>query len=52
MGPVIDPKMCNLREIIGFLVKIQLYLNLYALKMTVRVITQHTPNYVENCSEH
>ena len=35
MGPVIDPNMCNLREIIGFLVKIQLYLNLYALKMTV-----------------
>ena len=35
MGPVIDPKMCNLLEIIGFLVKIQLYLNLYALKMNV-----------------
>ena len=31
----IDPKMCNLWEIIGFFVKIQLYLNLYALKMTV-----------------
>ena len=35
MCPVIDPKMCNLREIIGFLVKIQLHLNLYALKITV-----------------
>ena len=35
MGPVIDPKMCNLQEKIGFLVKIQLYLNMYALKMTV-----------------
>ena len=28
MGHVIDLKMCNLREIIGFLVKIQLYVNL------------------------
>ena len=35
MGPVIDPKMRNLQEIIRVLVKIQLYLNLYALKMTV-----------------
>ena len=35
MGSVIDPKMRNLQEIIGFLVKIQLYLNLYGLKMTV-----------------
>ena len=43
--------MCNLPEIIGFLIKIQLYLNLYALK-NERVITQHTPNCVENCSEH
>ena len=34
MGPVIDPKMGNLEKIIGFLTKIQLYLNLYALKMT------------------
>ena len=35
MGLVIDLKMCNLQEIIGFLTKIQLYLNLYALIMTV-----------------
>ena len=51
MGPVIEPKKRNLQEITGFLVKIQLYLNLYALKND-RVITQHTPNYVENCSNH
>ena len=36
IGPVIDPKMRNLQEIIGFLLKIQLYLNLYALIMTVQ----------------
>ena len=35
IGPVIDPKMRNLQEIMGFLLKIQLYLNLYALIMTV-----------------
>ena len=31
IGPVIDPKMRNFLEIIGFLLKNQLYLNLYAL---------------------
>ena len=37
IGPVIiDPKMRNLQEIIGFLLKIQLYLNLYDLIMTVQ----------------
>ena len=35
MGLVIDPKMRNLQEIIGFLTKIQFYLDLYALIMTV-----------------
>ena len=45
-----DPKMRNLQEIIGFLLKIQLYLNLYALIMTV-AITQNTPKCVENCSD-
>ena len=47
MGPVIDPKMRNLQELIGFLTKIQLYLNLYAL-----IMTQHAPKSVENCSDH
>ena len=32
MGPVIDQKILNFQEIIRFLAKIQLYLNLYALK--------------------
>ena len=31
IGPVIDPKMRNLQKIIGFLLKIQLYLNMYVL---------------------
>ena len=51
MGPVIDPKMCNLQEIIGFLVKNSVIFKSVCFK-TDRVITQHTPNYVENCSEH
>ena len=46
MGPVIGPKMRNLHEIIGFLTKIQLYLNLYALIMPA------PPKCVENCSDH
>ena len=33
---MVDPKMRNLQEIIGFVWKIQLYLNLYALIMTVQ----------------
>ena len=41
--------MRNLQEIIGFLLKIQLYLNLYAL--IIRAITQNTPKCVENCSD-
>ena len=36
IGPVIDPKMRKLQENIGFLLKNQLYLNLYALRMTVQ----------------
>ena len=43
--------MRNLQEIIGFLLKIQLYLNLYALIMTVQERTQNTPKCVENCSD-
>ena len=35
IGLVIDPKMRNLQEKIGCLLKIQLYLNLCALIMTV-----------------
>ena len=35
VGLVINPKMRNLQEIIGFLTKNQFYLNLYALIMTV-----------------
>ena len=37
--------MRNLQEIIEFLLKIQLYLNLYAL------IKTNTPKCVENCSD-
>ena len=48
IGLVIDPNMRNLQEIIGFLLKIQLYLNLYAYD---RVITQNTLKCVENCSD-
>ena len=51
MGLVIDPKMRNLQEIIGFLTKIQLNVNLYALIMT-ELITLHAPKCVENCSDH
>ena len=36
IGPVIDHKMRNLQEIMGFLLKIQLYLHLYVLIMTVQ----------------
>ena len=50
MGLVIDPKMRNLQEIIGFLTKIQFYLNLCF--NNDRVITQHAPKCVENCSDH
>ena len=32
---MIDSKMRNLQEIMGFLLEIQLHLNLYALIMTV-----------------
>ena len=40
--------MRNLQEIIGFLLKIQLYLNLFN---NDRGITQNTPKCVENCSD-
>ena len=43
--------MRNLQEIIRFLLKIQLYLNLYALIINDRAITQNTPKCVENCSD-
>ena len=50
MGPVIEPKMRNLQEIIGFLLKNQLYLNLYVLIVTFN--NTITPQKcVENCSE-
>ena len=45
MGPVIDLKMHNLQEIISFLAKIRLYLNLHAL------IIQYTQKCVDNCSD-
>ena len=41
LGRVIDPKMHNLQEIIRFFPKIQLYLNLYALIMTVQYHNTH-----------
>ena len=51
MGHVIDPKMRNLQEIIGFFTK-----NSFIFKSVCfnndRVITQHAPKCVENCSEH
>ena len=50
-GPVIDPKMCNLLEITGFLVKNSVIFKSVCFKND-RVITQHTPHCVENCSEH
>ena len=34
---MIDPKIRHLQEIMGFLLKIQLYLKLYALIMTVKI---------------
>ena len=43
--------MRNLQEIIGFLLKIQLYLNLYALIMTVQEHKKTTPKCVENYSD-
>ena len=49
IGPVIDPKMRNLQEIMGFLLKNLLYLNLYALIKLCN--TQNTPKCVENCSD-
>ena len=42
--------MRNLQEMIGFLLKIQLYLNLCL--NNDRVITQNTPKCVENCVEN
>ena len=50
MGPVINPKMCNLREIIGFFGKDSNIFKSVCFK-NERLITQHTPNCVENCSE-
>ena len=45
--------MRNLQEIIGFLLKIQLYLNLYTVCFNNdRAITQNTPKCVENCSDN
>ena len=51
MGLVIDPKMRNLQEIIGFLTKIQLLFKSVCFNND-RVITQHAPKCVENCSDH
>ena len=52
IGPVIDHKMHNLQEIIGFLLKIQLYLYLYICMLNNdRAIIQNTPKCVENCSD-
>ena len=51
IGPVIDLKMCNLREIIGFFCKNSVIFKSVCFKND-RLITQHTPNGVENCSEH
>ena len=48
IGPVIDPKMRNLQEIIGFFVK-----NLVIFKSVCfnnnRAITQNAPKCLENC---
>ena len=51
MGLVIDPQMRNLQEIIGLF-----YKNSGIFKSVCfnndRVITQHAPKCVENCSDH
>ena len=43
--------MRNLQEIIGFLLKIQLYFKSVCFNNGC-AITQHTPKCVENCSDH
>ena len=49
--PVTDPKMRNLQDIIGFLPKNAVIFKSVCFKND-RVITQHTPSCVENCSDH
>ena len=48
IGPVIDPKMRNLQEIIGFFVKTSVIFKSVCFNND-RVITQNTPKCVENC---
>ena len=50
MGLVIDPKMRNLQEIIGFLTKNSVIFKSVCFNND-RVITQHAPKCVENCSD-
>ena len=42
--------MCNLQEILGFLLKIQLYFKSVSFNND-RAITQNTPKCIENCSD-
>ena len=51
MGLVIDLKMCNLQEIIGFLTKKSVIYKSVCFNND-RVRTQHAPKCVENCSDH
>ena len=51
MGLVIDPKMRNLQEIIGFFDKNSVIFKSVCFNND-RVITQHAPKCVENCSDH
>ena len=51
MGLVIDPKMRNLQEIIGFFYKNSVLFKSVCFNND-RVITQHAPKCVENCSDH
>ena len=47
MGPMIDPKMRTLQEVIVFLQK-----NSYIYIEYDRVIKHNTPKCVENCSDY
>ena len=51
MGPVIEPNMCNLQEIISFLRKTSVTFKSLCFN-NHRVITQRIPKCVENCSDN
>ena len=51
MSLVIDPKMRNLQEIVGFLTKHSVIFKSVCFNNDCG-ITQHAPKCVENCFEH